>query len=521
MSENSFEGFPPPTKNFFSLPNEMVNIIAHITNMAELKIILYVMRHTWGFHEYGITKSISTDEFMRGRRKQDGTRMDEGTGLSNRSVIDGIQAAIQHGYLICEIDTSDRARTIKSYALKMAPPYEESSQGTYEESSQGTYEESSQGTYEESSQGTYEESSQGTYEESSQGTYEESSHRSEKDTREKHLEKNTEERHDSRESALASHADLLASFNSLSHSNDKDKTTHEDTSHLPSDLPHHQSSGDSGILQSGGQEGTTAATTTEGVRNVAPTVPGDTTRVVAASGTPVEIATDATTNHSPGRAAVSAPTAAQSSVGMDRATEQDTHDAQEFGSGRVGTQAGVETSVEQRSGKRSRKKMLSPDDPLVMPPPDAKWCPETAVQIVEVKKGERYSEKTRAQELSAARAILAMRYKGQLLTRAQFEQAWDEMAAWDWWLTHKLQPLIKHLVKDDKIISILKGLEGTPSQNGKGRPPEPTDFTAKTLDVERNERNLARLLEQSRQKRAERGEPPIQAVAASSTGGST
>src|SRR5579884_3443066 len=392
MSENSFEGFPPPTKNFFSLPNEMVNIIAHITNMAELKIILYVMRHTWGFHEYGITKSISTDEFMRGRRKQDGTRMDEGTGLSNRSVIDGIQAAIQHGYLICEIDTSDRARTIKSYALKMAPPYEESSQGTYEESSQGTYEESSQGTYEESSQ----------------GTYEESSHRSEKDTREKHLEKNTEERHDSRESALASHADLLASFNSLSHSNDKDKTTHEDTSHLPSDLPHHQSSGDSGILQSGGQEGTTAATTTEGVRNVAPTVPGDTTRVVAASGTPVEIATDATTNHSPGRAAVSAPTAAQSSVGMDRATEQDTHDAQEFGSGRVGTQAGVETSVEQRSGKRSRKKMLSPDDPLVMPPPDAKWCPETAVQIVEVKKGERYSEKTRAQELSAARAILAM-----------------------------------------------------------------------------------------------------------------
>ncbi len=136
----TFPGFGTPTKNFFSMPNEIINLIAHITNLAELKVIIYVIRHTWGFHEYGIHKTISTDEFMHGRRKQDGTRMDEGTGLSNRSVIDGLRAAVDHGYLICEIDTSDKARTVKSYALKMidAPmknlhreddtPYEESSQ---------------------------------------------------------------------------------------------------------------------------------------------------------------------------------------------------------------------------------------------------------------------------------------------------------------------------------------------------------------------------------------------------------
>ncbi len=121
----TFEGFPPPTKNFFSLPNEMINVIAHIDNMAELKVIIYVIRHTWGYQEYGITKTISVDEFMHGRKRHDGTRIDEGTGLkSDRSVKDGLKAAIDHGYLVYEIDKSDLARIKKSYALKMIPSAE-------------------------------------------------------------------------------------------------------------------------------------------------------------------------------------------------------------------------------------------------------------------------------------------------------------------------------------------------------------------------------------------------------------
>src|SRR6266852_5617293 len=117
----TFEGFPPPTKNFFSLPNEMINVIAHIDNMAELKVIIYVIRHTWGYQEYGITKAITVEEFMHGRKRQDGTRMDEGTGLkSDRSVKDGLKAAIDHGFLLYEIDDTDLARIKKSYALKMA-----------------------------------------------------------------------------------------------------------------------------------------------------------------------------------------------------------------------------------------------------------------------------------------------------------------------------------------------------------------------------------------------------------------
>jgi hypothetical protein len=118
---DTFDGFVPPTKNFFHMPNEWINICARITNLAELKVVQYVLRHTWGYREYdGKPKPITADEFMNGRKRSDGTRIDDGTGLSKPSVIQGLKYAIKNGYLICETDDADKARVIKSYALKMS-----------------------------------------------------------------------------------------------------------------------------------------------------------------------------------------------------------------------------------------------------------------------------------------------------------------------------------------------------------------------------------------------------------------
>lgn len=119
MSDFTFEGFTVPEKNYFHMPNEWIDICAEIRDISELKVIQYVIRHTWGFREYGICKVISVDEFRQGRRRQDGSRMDKGTGLSEQSVRNGLKKAIDDGYLVFEIDTSDAARTKKSYALKM------------------------------------------------------------------------------------------------------------------------------------------------------------------------------------------------------------------------------------------------------------------------------------------------------------------------------------------------------------------------------------------------------------------
>ena len=122
--KQTFEGFDRPKQNWFKLPREWVNIVAEIDNLSELKVVQYVLAHTWGYAEYNSKKRITLDEFMNGRKQKDGKRVDRGTGLSSRSVKLGIKKAVKHGYLEVEMDGSDKARIKKYYCLKMKEPFE-------------------------------------------------------------------------------------------------------------------------------------------------------------------------------------------------------------------------------------------------------------------------------------------------------------------------------------------------------------------------------------------------------------
>ena len=115
----SFLGFDRPESNFFRMPNSWTDITAEINSIAELKVVEYILRHTWGYQEYGLKKHITIDEFVHGRRRQDGSRMDKGTGLSERAVYDGLQKAVANGLIDEETDDSDRGRIKKSYSLRM------------------------------------------------------------------------------------------------------------------------------------------------------------------------------------------------------------------------------------------------------------------------------------------------------------------------------------------------------------------------------------------------------------------
>ena len=86
---------------------------------AEHKVVEYVLRHTWGFREYAGLKRISLDEFENGRRRSDGSRIDHGIGMRRQAIISGIRQAVKDGYLIEEVDASDRRRTKKYYGLHM------------------------------------------------------------------------------------------------------------------------------------------------------------------------------------------------------------------------------------------------------------------------------------------------------------------------------------------------------------------------------------------------------------------
>src|SRR5438876_12290742 len=107
LSDPIYAGFSKPEANFFRLPNEWTDITATISSLAELKLVEYVLKHTWGYSEFDMVKKITTDEFMNGRKKRDGTRIDQGTGLSKHSVIAGLKSDVIHGLLEEETDERD------------------------------------------------------------------------------------------------------------------------------------------------------------------------------------------------------------------------------------------------------------------------------------------------------------------------------------------------------------------------------------------------------------------------------
>jgi len=116
---DKFQGFNKPESNYFRLPNEWTNLTAAMKTWAEHKVVEYILRHTWGFQEYGLKRRITLDEFMNGRKLNDGARIDTGTGMGKKAVIDGIRLAIEDGFLEEETDSADPGRIKKYYALRM------------------------------------------------------------------------------------------------------------------------------------------------------------------------------------------------------------------------------------------------------------------------------------------------------------------------------------------------------------------------------------------------------------------
>ncbi|MCK4958026.1 MAG: PadR family transcriptional regulator [Planctomycetes bacterium] len=113
--DQTFEGFGTPKENWSKLPHTLIAELPTIKSASELKVILYILRHTWGYHE--IEKRISLDEFAHGRKKRGGERLDNGTGMSIPSIRDGIKRAVEHGFITVETDDSDKARVKKYYSL--------------------------------------------------------------------------------------------------------------------------------------------------------------------------------------------------------------------------------------------------------------------------------------------------------------------------------------------------------------------------------------------------------------------
>ncbi len=112
---STFQGFDEPQANYSKLPHALIDELPQINSVSELKVILYILRHTWGFQDS--EKKITIDEFSNGRKRSDGSRMDSGCGITGNSVRAGLDAAIEHGYIIVDEDASDLARIKRWYSI--------------------------------------------------------------------------------------------------------------------------------------------------------------------------------------------------------------------------------------------------------------------------------------------------------------------------------------------------------------------------------------------------------------------
>lgn len=106
-------------EQWIALPRELLSRLSAFRSLAELKVVLYVLWHTFGYREYATMKAITLDEFEHGRKRKDGSRMDEGTGLSRAAIKLGLKQAKEDAFLYEVVDEHDQARIVRWYAVQL------------------------------------------------------------------------------------------------------------------------------------------------------------------------------------------------------------------------------------------------------------------------------------------------------------------------------------------------------------------------------------------------------------------
>jgi hypothetical protein len=92
------KGYARPGRNYFTCPFSVMEDMPDLKS-SEFKVLMYILRHTWGFSEYGKPKQISLDEFCKGRKLRGGGRMDRGTGLSTSTVQLCLDSLVEKGHI--------------------------------------------------------------------------------------------------------------------------------------------------------------------------------------------------------------------------------------------------------------------------------------------------------------------------------------------------------------------------------------------------------------------------------------
>ena len=115
-NQATFPGFQFPTTT--PVPDEVFDVLMPQLSGAELKVLLYICRRTFGFRK--TSDSISLSQIAHGIITRAGRVLDGGTGLSKRHVINALKV-LEKKNIITVTRTVDEAglNSVNTYSLNM------------------------------------------------------------------------------------------------------------------------------------------------------------------------------------------------------------------------------------------------------------------------------------------------------------------------------------------------------------------------------------------------------------------
>ncbi len=111
----TYDGFPSP--NGTVVPDDVFDRLMPELSEAELRVLLYIVRRTFGFKKD--RDAISLSQMVDGVRTRDGRVLDRGTGLSRRGVMRGCAGLAEKRIVAVEKRRSARGdNAVNSYRLR-------------------------------------------------------------------------------------------------------------------------------------------------------------------------------------------------------------------------------------------------------------------------------------------------------------------------------------------------------------------------------------------------------------------
>jgi hypothetical protein len=91
-----FAGFTTP--NTTAVPDDFFDVLAPNLSEAELRVLIYIIRRTFGFKKESDT--ISLKQMVEGITTRDGRVLDRGTGMSKPGVSKGVKGLVAKGVIV-------------------------------------------------------------------------------------------------------------------------------------------------------------------------------------------------------------------------------------------------------------------------------------------------------------------------------------------------------------------------------------------------------------------------------------